>query len=79
MLDMITMVNLETIRIEARAEAQGRKATSEEYTAGTRKACDAWMNAIVNRDMSAAGFVKSETGEWQSPRRGFWSRLFGGV
>jgi hypothetical protein len=77
MFDLGTMINLELIGIDARASVEGRKATREEIESGVTRIWNAWMEAQVYRDMTAAGFIKSANGEWKSPRRGFWARLFG--
>jgi hypothetical protein len=68
-------MNLKLISVDARAQAEGRKATSEEIQEAVNKVWDTWMEASVNADMARAGFIKTETG-WASPKRhGFLSYL----
>jgi hypothetical protein len=76
MFDIGIMMQLDCLAVDARAAAEGRTATGEEYKAALQKTWDAWMDASVTRDMTRAGFVKTATG-WESPRRGFWARIFG--
>lgn len=76
MFDIGSMMQLAWWSLEVKAKAEGREVDVEEYKANLQKIWDAWMDASVARDMSAAGFVKTETG-WKPPRRGFFARLFG--
>lgn len=76
MFDIVGMMNFAGLAVEAKAVAEGREATAEEHRTALEKTWDTWMNASVDRDMARAGFVKTATG-WESPRRGFWARVFG--
>lgn len=80
MFDLGTLLALDWYLIEAKAKAEGREPTAEEYGAAMKKTWDAWMEASVSRDMIRAGFVRDGTG-WRNPRRGLWETirgLFGG-
>lgn len=76
MFDIVTAMNLTCFGVEAKATAEGRQATSEEYQAAMQKTWDGWLGASVDRDMAVAGFVKTDAG-WTKPRRGLFARLFG--
>ena len=76
MFDLAGMIQFTILAVDVKARSEGRTATEEEYKAEIDRVWDAWLEVSVTRDMTAAGFIKTETG-WQSPRRSWWSRIFG--
>lgn len=74
MFDIVTLMNLATIGVEAKATIEGRAPTPDEYKTALEQTWDTWLNASVDRDMAIAGFVKTDTG-WKSPRP--WWRFWG--
>ncbi len=75
MFDIATAMDLACFAVEARAQAEGRVATEEEYRTKMQETWDIWLNASVARDMTRVGFIQTERG-WQKPRRWweFWRR-----
>lgn len=76
MLDLVGMIETAGLAVEARARSEGRVGTAQEHRAEIDRVWDAWLEACVTRDMTAAGFVKTATG-WEKPKRGFWAWLLG--
>jgi hypothetical protein len=67
MFDIVTMMDVACMGVHAKAAAEGRTATAAEYEAEMNKAWEVWLGASVDRDMAAAGFVKTAKG-WKKRR-----------
>lgn len=62
MLDILELFCQAGMDVTANAHAESREATAEEHRAALEKVWDKWLEASVARDMTAAGFVRTDTG-----------------
>lgn len=76
MFDLADMIQFTFLAVDEKARAEGHTATEADYKAEIDRVWDAWLEACVTRDMTAAGFVKTATG-WEKPKRSFWAWLLG--